>query len=537
MNILKRALTTVVLACVCTALANTYYVDGGAGSDSNNGTATNTAWLHIPGTTNLTGSGWVRLVDGDTLWMKGGTSNIMVMLNTTWYLGSSLYNSIQLRSGHLRSPQWGTTRAIVDSANTYHSGFWIGNNTNVRGVTVDGFEVRNIAGGGVGIGFDPNSGSACIDIGGSTSAGYITIRNCYLHDAIRTIEDTGHGVEISRGDHYIIEKNDVGPNIGTKGIESFLGDLGVIRYNYILAGTDSFTGDHGIALEGNNWDVYGNLVSVHDGVHQPIYGIKIMGNVNDIWNNVVFGRNPDMVDIGGIYVVPPIPDGHSQCSSNRIICNTVYRLHSTGNFCEEGQSLVIGLDPGSGNVATNTLVQNNLLTFSTNAFSGGTGFDMNYEGNSRKSQIQFNDFFSAVGGFTISMGRSSCSNFTVANWQALTFDTGTTNANNVQVNPVYTGGTLPSGMNTSFQPNQSFFVLTSSSPSTVTNTSNSFATAGNSQHGYDANPTKFVTDILGTNRVNWSMGAYEFGGAAPQLTAPLLTVSGRFTLTGSATLR
>src|SRR5437762_147777 len=66
--------------------AAVYYVDRGQGSDSNNGTSTNSAWAHPPGTVGVKGSGWVTIRNGDTILVKGGTTNsVQVVFDSSYY--------------------------------------------------------------------------------------------------------------------------------------------------------------------------------------------------------------------------------------------------------------------------------------------------------------------------------------------------------------------------------------------------------------------------------------------------------------------
>ncbi len=72
----NRKISLVVLAifvAAATAFATTYCVDPSAGSDSNSGTSQTSAWQHIPGTLNVSGSGWAMLNAGDSVIVKGGT--------------------------------------------------------------------------------------------------------------------------------------------------------------------------------------------------------------------------------------------------------------------------------------------------------------------------------------------------------------------------------------------------------------------------------------------------------------------------------
>ena len=140
------------------------------------------------------------------------------------------------------------------------------------------------------------------------------------------------------------------------------------------------------------------------------------------------------------------------------------------------------------------------------------GINLYYVDSTTKSTIKFNDFFTDTG-MAVTYGHNgSHVNDTVSQFQGTSFDSGTTVANNQEVNPQLTSGTLPSGLDANFLPNSDFFKLTANSPSAVRSTGNSSLT-GDAAHGYSSASSKFSTDILGVSRVNWSMGAYEYGGS------------------------
>src|SRR6266404_5656725 len=85
------------------ANATTYYVDIVTGNDSNNGTSIATAWAHLPGTIGVSsGSGWVTIVNGDVVYVKGGSvNNFQVKFLSAAYVGNMAYDSIKIMSGHL----------------------------------------------------------------------------------------------------------------------------------------------------------------------------------------------------------------------------------------------------------------------------------------------------------------------------------------------------------------------------------------------------------------------------------------------------
>src|SRR5215471_7465438 len=101
---LLNVLAFASLFTVFPSYATVYYVDIGQGNDSNNGTSASSAWAHAPGTVGITGSGWATLQNGDTLLVKGGSTNhFRIEVTPAFYQGIAAYDSIIIRSGHLHS--------------------------------------------------------------------------------------------------------------------------------------------------------------------------------------------------------------------------------------------------------------------------------------------------------------------------------------------------------------------------------------------------------------------------------------------------
>jgi hypothetical protein len=491
--------------------AAVYYVDVGSGSDSNTGTSQTSAWAHLPGTVGFSGSGWVTLQNGDTVYVKGGTiNNAQVRLSSPNYTGNSAFDSIKLISGHLAATPWGSGRAIFDQQNSRTYGFWIGG-PSTQGITIDGFEVRNIAAGGPGEGFDPSTGSCCVAVGGYGGATYIKIRRCYLHDALRSVDDTGHGIEADGVKQMIIEYNNIGPRIGTKGIEPYNSRYGAIRNNFITN-----TGDHGIAMSlANNWDIYNNVVyMVGPYKHDPVFGIKSVGGTNDCWNNLIYRD------------IPPNPDNDSSDHSqgygifaqgqNRCFHNTIANFINSPNGHENGAGIAVGceLSTSSGND-----IQNNLVFHCVNGFNTSEIYWYNSSG-SQNNTFRFNDLYYANATDTTIATFDGANNnyYSSSLFNAHSFGNGNVVASNIQVGASWTGGTLPSGLDSNFHPNTTFFQLTAATPTSVTITANS-GIKGDTVHGYSTDVNKFNTDILGNARTAWSIGAYEFsaGGSVVPL--------------------
>lgn len=228
------------LFCVKTVAGTTYYVDIVEGVDTNSGTSIDLLWAHLPGTIGITTdiSGWTVIRDGDRVIVKGGTVHyLQVKFTPEWYVGNPRFDSIQVISGHLVSPAWGDGRAIIDGDYKRTFGVWFSGrypDEKLSGLTLDGFEVRNIAAGAAGRGFDDSDGSSCVLVGGAYPIEYFTLRNCWIHSALRDADDRGHGVEFSGSQHWIITKNRIGPNIGTKGCEPYDAGMGLYRKFFLV---------------------------------------------------------------------------------------------------------------------------------------------------------------------------------------------------------------------------------------------------------------------------------------------------------------
>ncbi len=482
---------------VLPAHATTYYVDAETGNDGNNGTLPGAAWAHLPGTAGVTGSGWAVIKAGDTVWVRGGTiNNVRVQFSDLYYRGDAAFDSILVKSGHLRRPAWGSGRAVFDEENSRTSGFFV---QSVWGLTIEGFEVRNIAPGGVD-GFDPNNGNSCIVIGGfgTHTVNHITIRDCYLHDAVRNANDRGHGIETGESSYLIIENNTIGPRIGTKGIEICTGvNYGAVRNNYVTN-----VGDHGIVFSGDHWDAYNNVVyMVGPYAHDSVSGIVLAGaNCVDVWNNLVFKdtQTTGMNDAQGIYV-------REKTSNIRVYHNTVYNFYAGRDWGYEGT----GISVHARSLGNND-IQNNISYRCLNA-KGYEQFSLNTD--SPDNRIAFNDFFGVNEAEPIAQtwsGRDSGTAvfYAAAALNSASLPNGSTAAGNVQKAPGFVGGALPLGIDGSFRPITHCFALTKSTDPSVRATGN--ALNGDAAHGYSSDPSKFRADIVGARRSNWSMGAYEY---------------------------
>lgn len=155
---LVRLCAGFALGIVLSAQSATYYVDFAGGSDSNNGTSTNTPWKHCPGDFAATANAAISLLAGDTVNFKSGVvyydtpltnvSDYLAYASTIVCVTAGTTNSRVVFQG---DPDWGTGGyAILDGAG--EQGIY----TNRRAInvhnsyqTVKNFEIRNYATDGI----------------------------------------------------------------------------------------------------------------------------------------------------------------------------------------------------------------------------------------------------------------------------------------------------------------------------------------------------------------------------------------------------
>jgi len=495
------------LTLACNLSATTYYVDIGTGNNANAGTSTGAAWKYLPGTVGQTGAGWVVLQHGDTVYVKGGTTNFcQVQFGSGNYNGNAAYNSILIQSGHLAGSPWGTGRAIFDQNTTNTYGFWIAGGNACDGLTIDGFEVRNIQSGGVGLGFDPSDGSCCIAVGGAFMFRDVSIKRCYLHDSQRLADDRGHAIETdgSAGgpggsSNLLVYYNYIGPNIGTKGTEMVAFNYGAISNNFY---TDSQ--DHGIVISGNNFDVCNNMIFMTPGyVHEPVFGLKLNGNYNDVWNNVIFA---DRITPGGATNNWQGLGTLNHASHNRFAHNTVVNAADLNPAQNRNAGFSFADESGEG---TNNQVINSIFAFCTNALTSWINMQVYLNAAAVGCSVSYCDLWSsAITDKVIVFSAGPVFYDAVEAMAASPIGSGNTIALLQQSNPMFSGGSFPSGLDSSFHPNSDYFKLTESSSPAVSITGHSLS--GTSTNGYSSASDKFNLDILGNARSQWSMGAYEF---------------------------
>lgn len=485
------------------ASAATYYVDPAAVDDTKDGTTQGNAWAHVPGAVGYTGSGWASLVDGDTIYVKGGVTNhYNVLVDSAHYTGATSFDSIRIRGGDLIG--WGTGKAIFDQGNTNLYGFALGGS----GITLERLEIRNVKDGANAIW---GNGSACIEIGSaSVFVSNLRVTNCYLHTAYGTTTDHGFGVEWYGPDatgsacNSIIEGCTI-ENVRTKGIEVY-GTNNIIRNNFITK-----FADHGIVASCTNSDFYNNLIVAaypasgiaevdNQFVHDPVYCLKINYDKNDVFNNVAFGVGIDNME-----------GFASHGSSNRFLLNTTAYFANADNWADNGANGInIGFE--QANTTSGNMVQGNILYGITAAGHTGQAFFWDEAAN---LLVAYNDFFPTNATPTVHVvyGHSGAyTEYSVTDFDAATLSNGANANDNQAADPLFTKGTLPSGLTAAFVPNTSYFALGASSPAAVRASGNSLTSLP--KNGAQAS-SKFGFDILGYARSGWSMGAYEYGVSLP----------------------
>jgi len=290
-------------------------------------------------------------------------------------------------------------------------------------------------------------------------------------------------------------------------METYRANNGVISSNY-------FSGvyEHCIAINTSlNWDICNNVIR-HDPPYgpEPSFAMSIAEGSNlDVWNNLVFRSTPvgnTLQERAGLGI-----GMYAKGANNRFVNNTIANFSDTANGGSHETAICIerGSNPNSDTVLYNNIVYNCFNMF------GGVSYCVSTDETVRNI-VKYCNFWSGSATDPIMDFETGGSDNlrTVANFSP----SSGTYTQNQQVDPVFTKGTLPSGIDAQGRPNSTYFQLTTSSPSVVRNTGN--AVSGDSTHGYDHSAGKFNRDILGNTRSAWSMGAYEFGGSGPSAPQP-----------------
>jgi hypothetical protein len=519
---MQRIATILFLCLPC--LGASYFVDPATGNDGNAGTSQGSPWAHLPGT--VGGAPAVQLQPGDTVTVKGGSSNLCsVNIDDTTYHGNAVFNSILIQSGDLAG--WGTGKAIFDEQNTRFYGFGVGKGSGnaINGITIDGFEVRNIAGAGSS-GAPGNPGSCCVSIqpppSGGVPVSFVTVRRCYLHDAIRTVTDSGHGMEVGSSSNLLIYWNVVGPNIGTKGIE-VSGGGGAVSNNFV-----TYTGDHCISVTtGTNFDVCYNTIR-QDGaqVHSPTFMISVGASAyNDIYDNLLF----DSQAVDNVQAWSSGFGNYNGSHDNYFYFNTIGRMGDN----QSGVGSGITVSDNGTVLVTNHVFKNNMVLYTTNVFQNSFMVFVN-GATVPATNITFvgNDFWNGLSGATVCGWNDGSYHYATVGAFSVP---GITFSGNVSVDPALKGGAWPTGLDANFRPNTTYFMLNGIAPASVTTTGNNLQ--GEATHGYSHAASKFALDIVGVPRTLFSMGAYEFQNFPPVAVNINAILTGKVFLSGKVLIQ
>ena len=240
--------------------------------------------------------------------------------------------------------------------------------------------------------------------------------------------------------------------------------------------------------------------------HEPVFGIKVNNNYNDVWNNVVYqdvqtttgSISNDLEGIGTL----------NNASYNRIFFNTVINCSDLA-FNRTGAGISLADENATG---TRNDVQNCIVAFCKNNIGGSWSSVQVYLGTGAGSDsLKYCNLWSGGSSDTVCAYNSGSgySFYTTANaFTASPIGNGNTFQNLTQLNPQFKGGALPSGLDANYRPNTTYFQLATNAPEAITSTGN--ALLGTSTNGYSSPASKFSADIMGAPRAKWSMGAYEF---------------------------
>lgn len=170
------------------AYSATYYIDYVSGADANNGTSTSTPFKHCPGDPRASDNANITLSAGDIVVFEGGVTYEFASGDSDSYISANASgttgNVIEYRSGDQHSPQWGTTRAIIDGT---YSNLLAGNRMGVidlQGysyITVNGLEITKS---GDLSPDDPYVGLLAWD---ATTGSNIIVKNNYIHYSDSTL--------------------------------------------------------------------------------------------------------------------------------------------------------------------------------------------------------------------------------------------------------------------------------------------------------------------------------------------------------------
>ena len=347
------------------ASASTYYIDWDSGSDSNNGTSTNTPWKHHPFMNGWTGS--YTHVAGDDYIFKGGVTWTNAAFSFEILVGGTSSNrdvygpgdKSWFSGGSWSRPIFDMENAAIGSPATNNSGspIFIGNAAEY--VTVDNFEIKNhlISGSGGktyegGIKMD---GTDNVTISNNFIHDWDISNRPYLNNGVSNIEDSFFGGITNFGSTPVIGRvitlNHIrGPVLpDDKGAGGcFTQHSNELSFNecHIVS-----TGFFGVINQVNNNLIYDMKDSYDPDFHEN--GIWIMPNQATVYNNV-------MHDICCGTAVYSVVGWNGAVGTHKIYNNVLYN----------NAPIDILIDP-SGSNSTNS--QNTSVEIYNNTAQSGTG--------------------------------------------------------------------------------------------------------------------------------------------------------------------
>jgi len=491
-----KIFTLLLSLSVLVDAATIYYVDPSGGSDANNGTDPSTPWLHYPGDPSATGIPAATTVNGDTLYLKGGTTYLLsgsagVTISSTRY---NTQNGVTFSSGV--DVGWGATRPKIEGNNTAKHWFQLLSMTNV---TIKNLEFQNT------VGASDGTGALYIFRGWSN-----TVNNCYIHDS---------GTNLSTCHEDCLDIVDgVGNNIVTNcyiynatqrciAIRGPGNSNNIVTYNICGGATD-----HDIFVNTSFNTIFGNTCSnaavasiwLQASV-DPGFAFKFTSsgsssicNYNLCYNNVAVHNN------GGIQIDN---NGTADMVGNQIYNNDIVDVgYGNGSGSPSG---IIRLNISSTGRINESKIRNNIFYGQNNSTSSWSKTSIRVSGTTLgTNNMVSHNLYGTTGGInivTMIAISGTTRQPTLANF-----------ADNGSTSPDYRFAESGHGTGNSFD----------SSTSQIFNIDPVFksypgdlAIAGGSPCiGVATNLSSlFTTDILGRARVNWSIGAYESPNARLQV--------------------
>jgi parallel beta-helix repeat protein len=499
-KVFGSVILSVFLLLAPSVFATTYYVDPVVGSDTNSGTSISAAWKHIPGS--LTTSPSAKISAGDIILVKGGSfQNDSITIDSTHYNNGQAGSTIQIRSGHLSG--WGTGRAVIDGkatpsagAGTWGKGFWISSRSYIR---IEGFEIRNMA----------NVGdSAGIWIDGAAT--YNEIVDNLIHEIYGSLGSSGYGIEVTGttlASYNLIEKNEI-YHCEEKCIELYRQGNCTIRSNNLYQ-----SNEHVVVITSKNNEVYGNIIRqagfawmTYLDPGRPSFGLKceptstVPADNNIVYNNIVWDCCSGLGIMG---------------SYNRFHHNTVYYTGYQSNISGGYEGSAFVLRPYGSTKPTGNDIRNNIFYYSALIYSNAATVAINTAIGS-SNIISRNAIYrdSATVSSLTYWREGSAESWHTVNWLEgpsgfTTIATGNVATFNVVLDPEFKGGrgasilpTAPTGFDSSWHPNKDGLSLGALTPLQVLQG--------------DPLGAPFNTDVLGSSRTAYSLGAYEQTGVAAQ---------------------